>query len=98
MIDASGRAILSNDSEIEYFELEMVRGNSLMTLSESFHDLSESPIKLQGITFASRASYDKKKLTKINKAVNAELSKVLRVDVNQSLTKSSNCNINSQTN
>ena len=49
MINASERAISSSDSEIESFELEMVGGNALMTLNESFHNLSETPIKLQEI-------------------------------------------------
>ena len=97
ILDASERAASSSDSKIELLELEMVRDNSLMTLNESFQNLGESPIKLQGITLASRVSYGKRKLTKINETVEAELSKVLRVNVDKSLTESSNCNVDSQT-
>ena len=75
----------------------MVRDNSLMTLNESFQNLSESPIKLQAITLASSGSYNKRKLTKINETVEAELIKVLRVNVDKSLTESSNCKVDSQT-
>ena len=77
ILDASQRAISSSDSEIESLELEMVRDNSLMTLNESFQNLCESPVKFQGITLASRVSYGKRKLNKINETVEAELSKVL---------------------
>ena len=97
ILDASERAISSSDSEIESLELEMVRDNSLMTLNESFQNLGESPIKLQGITLASRVSYGKRKLTKINETVETEFSKVSRVNVDRRLTESSNCNVDSQT-
>ena len=50
ILDASEQAISSSDSRIESLELEMVRDNLLMTLNESFQNLGESPIKLQGIT------------------------------------------------
>ena len=47
MIDVSERAILSNDSEIESLELEMVRINSLTTLHEFFYNLVESQINIK---------------------------------------------------
>ena len=97
ILDASQRAISSSDSEIESLEPEMVRDDSLMTLNESFQNLGESPIKLQGITLASRVSYGKRKLNKINETVEAELSNVLQVNVVKSLAESSNCNVDSQT-
>ena len=57
IIDASGRAISSSDSELNHLpEFEMVRGNSLITVNESFHSLGESPIKLQCNTLASAIS------------------------------------------
>ena len=97
IVDASERAISSSDSEIELLELEMVRDNSLMTLNESFQNLGESPIKHQGNTLASRVSYGKRKLNKINETLEAELSKMSRVNVDKSLSESSNCNVDSQT-
>ena len=97
ILDATERAFSSSDSEIESLELEMVRDNSLMTLNKCFQNLGESPIKLQGIALASRVSYGKRRLTKIKETVKAELSKVLQVDVDKSLTESSNCNVDSQT-
>ena len=56
----------SSGSEIEEIQMQIDANQNLTNLNESLHVIKESPVKLQGLSSASRSNYDKQKLSRIH--------------------------------
>ena len=55
----------SSGSEIEEIQMQIDANQNLTNLNESLHVIEESPVKLQGLSSASRSNYGKRKLPRI---------------------------------
>ena len=71
----------SSGSEIEEIQMQIDANKNLTDLNESLHVIEESPVKLKGLSSASRSNYGKRKLSRIHQSYESKLRKVLSINI-----------------
>ena len=66
----------SSGRKIEEIEMQIDANQNLTNLNKSLHVIEESPVKLQGLSSASRSKYGKRKLSRIHQSYESKLRKV----------------------